>query len=116
MIQNEFRISYSSHLYDKSAWNSLSADIWCATEIQTFKKLFKSYLFRQAFNVLLFNTTLLGACVLLVICVLQVFSDDDDDDDDECLHNAHPSNGHTSALICSVTNVTHSLICNSVGS
>ena len=52
-----------------------------------------------------------------MIGALQVFSDDDDDDDDECLHNAHPSNGHTSALICSVTSVTHdSLIFNSVGS
>jgi len=36
-----------------AAWNSLPVDIRCTTEIQIFKiKLLKSYLFRQAFDIL----------------------------------------------------------------
>jgi len=35
-----------------AAWNSLISDVRCTTETQAFKRLLKSYLFRQAFNVL----------------------------------------------------------------
>jgi len=35
-----------------STWNSLPSDVRCTTETQTFKTLLKSYLFRQAFNVI----------------------------------------------------------------